>query len=836
MKRLFYQFVFVLIFAALILPFGETTRVEAASGTVSVAPSLLKNIKGVYKGGVASLAVRNQTGTQDSPGNYILFQTPGAYYKGYAVLNVPVSIPPATVTSIKININYKGLPKIKQRWTWSLYDWNKKAWVFAGDNTKAKANTWSLMSFTVQNAKRFVRSDGRIQVLIQSNNSLGDAKIDQLKLAVSYATSQAGPAFPRLGMWWPDPWVQSHAKIARYDFVELAQGEEQFIAPIKKLNPNIKLLTATNACELAFSPDHPTWNDDIKNIPAEWFLTQVGTTLSAGVDAAQTNISVNAMTVSNGTNTYDLFVAGDTVLIEGESMLVNSVDKINKILSVQRGYIRPASSHAAGTRIAAHITFWPGSWLMNLSTLSAKAIYDVNIGAESWAEYNARVSAQQLIDVPGWDGILIDRSDGNQSWLIGNSTARTIDPDQSNTLPTDYSQFDSTWNDGLRILETNMRAKAGTDKIIYTNWGYPNYDLLNGTNLEGFPRTNGSSYGAPWHQTVFGPRPEVGSYFDWMKNSPQPNLTMVETYEDDNGPDPSGNGQYTNPYTQPGFTPDYRKMRFGLGTALLNDGYFSYEINTNGHGSLGLMWFDEYDNAGAGRGYLGYPLGNAARVWNTLSTPNLVSGGGFNSASDFDLWSVWADTGYAITGALDSVNPAAGNSSLKLSVTQAAGTDWQAALAYESFALTKGKDYNITFKARADAPRQISLWAQKNSPNWNTWLDFGSVSLTTNWQTFSIPAPASGSDSIAALNFGLGQTTGTVWIDDVKLQQGALDVWRRDFQHGIVLVNATNSPVTVPLGGTFRKINGTQVPTINNGATVTSVTIQPLDAIILLRP
>ena len=35
---------------------------------------------------------------------------------------------------------------------------------------------------------------------------------------------------------------------------------------------------------------------------------------------------------------------------------------------------------------------------------------------------------------------------------------------------------------------------------------------------------------------------------------------------------------------------------------LLGQGFFSYEINTNGHGSLGLLWFDEYDGGGRGRG------------------------------------------------------------------------------------------------------------------------------------------------------------------------------------------------------------------------------------------
>ncbi|MDD2921527.1 MAG: putative glycoside hydrolase, partial [Anaerolineales bacterium] len=663
MKRSFFRFIFIFIIAALLLPLGGVTRVEAASGVVAVAPIQLANLMGVYRGSVASLRVKDQTGTQNVPSKYVLFQTPGAYYRGYSAFAVPKTVSPATVTTIRVTLNYNGLPRARQRWLWYLYDWNTKAWVYVGDNALAKSNVWSGINLLVRNAGRFVRSDGRVQLLMRSNNSAGDAKLDYLKLIVSYSTPQTGPAFPRLGMWWPDLWTQPASDVARYDFVVLNQGEEGFISSIKTLNPNIKLLTATNACELSFFPGQPLLNDKVKNIPAEWFLTQVGTTLSAGVNASQTDIHVNATTVSDGTNTYALFVAGDAVLIEGESMLVNSVNAATNTLTVHRGYIRPASSHAAGTRIAAHITFWPNSWVMNLSALSAKVIYDPNVGAENWAEYDARVSAQMLADEPRWDGILADRSDGSQSWLIGNSTARTIDPDQSNTLLTNYSNFDAAWNAGLRVFESNLRARAGTNKIIYTNWGYPNYDLLNGTNLEGFPDDLGGAHGVPWYQSVFSPHTGVGGYFEWVNNALQPNLTMVETYEDNSGPAPNQTGEYINPYTQPGFVPNYRKMRFGLGTALLSDGYFSYEINTNGHGSLGLLWFDEYDNAGAGRGYLGYPLGNAARVWTTLPTPNLVSGGGLNTASDFSQWSIWSDTGYAMTAALDSVNPAEGSAS-----------------------------------------------------------------------------------------------------------------------------------------------------------------------------
>ncbi|MGH8327315.1 MAG: hypothetical protein ACRET2_11175, partial [Steroidobacteraceae bacterium] len=54
--------------------------------------------------------------------------------------------------------------------------------------------------------------------------------------------------------------------------------------------------------------------------------------------------------------------------------------------------------------------------------------------------------------------------------------------------------------------------------------------------------------------------------------------------------------------------------------------------------------------------------------------------------------------------------------------------------------------------------------------------------------------------------------------------------------NGIALVNPKgNGTQTVQLGGTFVKIKGTQDPSVNNGQTVTSVTLNDRDGIILLR-
>jgi hypothetical protein len=61
-------------------------------------------------------------------------------------------------------------------------------------------------------------------------------------------------------------------------------------------------------------------------------------------------------------------------------------------------------------------------------------------------------------------------------------------------------------------------------------------------------------------------------------------------------------------------------------------------------------------------------------------------------------------------------------------------------------------------------------------------------------------------------------------------------VWRRDFQNGIILVNPKgNGARTVTLETSFRKLKGTQAPSVNNGQVVRSVTLKDRDGLVLLR-
>jgi len=411
----------------------------------------------------------------------------------------------------------------------------------------------------------------------------------------------SGSGYPRLAMWWPSSWKQPVEDLARYDWIGWGSWENMSVlAQVKEVNPRQKHFLSFSITETGWR----RWEQQpelMDRIPSEWFLTQLGTTLAQDIDANQTVIPVAAVTDSKGN---PLFEVNDTITCEFESMRVLAVDKAAKTLKVSRGFVRKASSHSAGTRIAPQITFWPKTWVMNMSTLCPEVDIGDGHGPQKWVDYASR----NFLPDDDWDGYVVDRIESSQSWLTHNC-CRTIDPDCSNREVTDgYSAFDAAWYGGCESFLAHLRD-VYPGKPIVSNTSGAYYHLLNGAIYESFPgnwRNTPETY-QDWARRALGER----GYIQVSKSGYMPNYSFVETYEDEEGPDPQGDGRYDNPFEKPGFVPNYRRMRYGLTTALLGDGYFSYEINTNGHGSLGLMWFDEYDNAGKGRGYLGYPRGDA---------------------------------------------------------------------------------------------------------------------------------------------------------------------------------------------------------------------------------
>jgi hypothetical protein len=644
--------------------------------------------------------------------------------------------------------------------------------------------------------------------------------------AANPATARAGSSFPRVGVLWPDVTTYSDSSIARYDFVVLADSTASHLSSIKATNPDITALRGVSACELDFYPTRPA--TDLQNLyfakaSARWLLTQAGSTLSGNVTAATTSFPVAATTASGKA----LFAVGDFVVIEEEIAKVTAVG--TNTITVARGQVHPAASHSAGTRIAAAIQFWPNSLVFDVTAACPRVTVDGAVGPENWNEWNARQIAASIAN-PAWSGVFLDRSEANQSWLVTSGYARTIDPDRSNTVLTDYTNFNTTWNSGLVVLEARLRTLLG-DRIIQGNTAYPNYDKLNGTLFEHFPNDAGGWYNSSWHATVVGPSFSKGSYLtDWMTKCPQPSLSTIWTKECELTPNQAaGIEPFDNPFLKPGFAPNYRKMRFGLTTTLLGDGIFAYGPGTSETAGKGLMWFDEYDNAGAGKGYLGSPLGPMYSVAPALVAPDLLHGnGGFGDQAVLGTWTLYRRPNYAATSLLDS-------GLARIQITQSAGELSGVLLEQHDVGVVAGATYTLSFRARADRPLSVQALVQQAGSPYSVRMTTRETELSTDWRTFEIPLTSSGTDPAAELLFSMGGEVGTIWLGDVKLQAGDRNVYRRDYEGGVVLVNATGAAATSSLDGVFRKIRGTQDSLLNDGALATAVTIPARDGLVLLR-
>ena len=399
-------------------------------------------------------------------------------------------------------------------------------------------------------------------------------------------------------------------------------------------------------------------------------LTEAGSTLNGAVSDTATTVQVN-----DGTK----FSAGDCVLIGGTAASpftgdspTNRTTELAVVQSVSgntltlyprsptlqtTGYFFPSKSHASGTRVAPLATMWTGAIEMNVAVGSggwASPSVDVGHGPETCQSWNAR-RAQTYYNSLDFDGVFPDTFEWMPTIKIS-----AIDVNRDNVV--DSSTQKSTWQtSGRRPERLGAKLRA---------LGPRRSDLDQRLALRPMATARCSRVA----RTQLGPRDlEAG----------HPELVAAQVHglhlRDGQGARRTSRASWdtvASP-TRAAWDAELHRsrlahMRYGLCSTLLHDGFYLYVAGHHGNG----IWYDEYDNAGAGRGYLGQPKGAA----------------------------------YAV------------------------GTN----------------------------------------------------------------------------------------------------AWRRDFTGGTALVNPTRARVTVSLGGTFRKIKGTQAPTVNDGSLVTAVTLQPRDGIILL--
>ncbi len=438
------------------------------------------------------------------------------------------------------------------------------------------------------------------------------------------------------------------------------------------------------------------------------------------------------------------------------------------------------------------IEVWPGAYRVNMTRLDV-------------AEYMARNAYQLILDSDLMlDGIFIDNIFVRASWftedIYGNPFP--IDADQDG-VQDDPVALDAAWRAGLMHQLRTLRQLLP-------------YALLNGHAMDiNDPELaaifNGTSIGFDVPYVIEG-RMTFSDlwtrYTNWMTLAVPPREIMIESAV----PVQIGYGYGFLPLN-PGHMPPetlafardyYPYMRFGLALTLMQDGYFAHEIGDTYHGND--WWYDELDFD------LGYPLKAANFIQSgSQQVANLVKDGDFDDRMSV-FWSFWANTdaGAAATFTRDLNDKAQSRASARIDVASVSGQNWHIEFSVRDLALEQDRTYQVKFWAKASAPRSISLSSQKSSPDWDNYGLWQSVNLDTQWREYTLTFTASASANDARLQFLLGESTGSVWLDNIQLVEGPPAVMQRAFTNGLVLLNATRQPQTVRLAPGYRRLVGNQ--------------------------
>ena len=113
------------------------------------------------------------------------------------------------------------------------------------------------------------------------------------------------------------------------------------------------------------------------------------------------------------------------------------------------------------------------------------------------------------------------------------------------------------------------------------------------------------------------------------------------------------------------------------------------------------------------------------------------------------------------------------------------------------------------------------------------WITAGTTSvplvLRKGWHRFVLPL-----GQVDAITLGTGRIRGRVTVRDLRLYGAQALVWRRDFTHGTVLVNATDRIQRVALEHPFLTLGATSQPGAAAGSPTCAVTLAHYQAAILL--
>ena len=554
---------------------------------------------------------------------------------------------------------------------------------------------------------------------------------------------------------------------------------------------------------------------------------------------AKLTTSINSTTKTLKVDNINRFQAGQYVVIydapvgsfkNAEHTKIVSKNTSTKTLTLAaRGYKSVPKSHTAGAIVAQHVIGQGGgplNWSYNQSTQCPKDGNGKKFGQvlAEWIKLNHNKTRDGSPPNPNIrvDGILFD---ADFYFELGSKSS-----DVNNDLVVDHGVSPSGvnwWGAGLDEFYAAVRSRLPGKIIVAGSSNSRGFSKLNGTQMEAFPASNRTNP-IPKYNTINSLISRYGFHMHHNQYKPLHTHTLTKTptklYPGHSNPRPTSNAAF----------------RFGLGLTLLEDGYFGTE-NSNTHPD---PWYDEFavdvnptsptfahaiasnpnneSKIRNNRGWLGSPLGTRHRVYNhaTFSAnQSKLSNGSFDS--NLNGWS-----GNSVSVTRDTAIKRDGSASLRAAKSSSYKSKLSGAIIKgPKVSLNKGMPYTVAFSAKSSSIREITAGVGSNSERFI---------VGTKWRRYVMSFDAKKNEN-SPIKFGVGRENTQIWIDSVYVFNGSANVFRRDFDNGVVVVNATPDIKTVALGSSFKRIKGNQ-DSINNGATLSNVTIKPWDSAILVRP
>ncbi len=650
------------------------------------------------------------------------------------------------------------------------------------------------------------------------DESDGDGVPDYLDDLQDLRVSDDGPAYPRTtntggfeALKGRD--VENLSKYTAVSGVDAVLMEKLHAKYPKVLRLRYASARAYQAPEVSM-PLADTW-------PGHW-LFFAGTVVTKRLGATGTLVTVeDASRIHEGE---------DVMIYQGnferaEHARVSEIDtNANTVRLVSRGFRSTGVAHDVGSIIATHghgavedVSFW---------AYNGSTACPLDPGGKRASEVLGEWLGAHVNDVLDADGITVsthDAYDGILWDISGYDVSRHYDVDNDLAEDGGIIQGINTWGEGMDLLfaATGASLEAHFPATAWIQVGGTSntrgFALLHGDQLEGFPIQEHFDHSPPDYRFV---DEALGRYAYFDARSLRP------TYSENRNKVPTAwNPQGLSPAPE-----SNAPFRLALGLTLLGGGYFSKD---SGHRD---DWWDEYAVDGDGNaldffassdqekrdaaGWLGRPLGARKRLVSFPAGATLLTDGGFEGGGAAG----W--TGSNVTVTRVTGDAVAGSGALRVSRMVRFDPDEKDATAQSPKVTLPAGEYTLSFAMRADSERQIGV-------------ALGGVTQTfmvnQNWSrriaTFELKAATS-----TRVTFEVGRESVPVVIDEVYLFAGNADVFRRDFEHGAVLVNATGKPVTIDLeDGVFRRIRGGQDSEVNSGKPADSVNLPARDGLVLFR-